>query len=83
MMRCVVVSVACLTFVCDVRALCVRVCVRARVCMCMCVRAGLRGVCLCMRMCMRGGRDDDDDRTSVTLLLAVGVLCAGACCSCV
>jgi hypothetical protein len=27
MTRCVVVSVACLTFVCDVRALCVRVCV--------------------------------------------------------
>ncbi len=73
--------------VCDVRALCVRACACVRVCMCMCVRVGLRGVCLCMCMCMRGGggggRDDDDDTTSVTLLLAVGVLCVGACCSCV
>ena len=36
--------------VCDVRALCVRARVRASVCMWLCVRAGLRGVCLCLCM---------------------------------
>ena len=73
--------------VCDVRALCVRacVCVRVCVCACVCVLACVVCVCVCVCLCMRGGGggDDDDDTTSVTLLLAVGVLCVGACCSCV
>jgi hypothetical protein len=47
--------------------MCVRfACVSVRACVriCICVLAGLRGVC----MCMRGG-DDDDDATSVRPLL--------------
>jgi hypothetical protein len=80
--ECVLVSVSCLTWcLMSMGCACLRVCVSS---LCMCVRAGLHGECVFVYayLCMRGG-DDDDDTTSVTLLLAVGVLCVGACCSCV